>query len=120
MNKRIITAVVILAAIFLLCTTAVISTVVIADRVAETAKQLQNSPDNQENLKLFEKQWEKYEKILSLYTRHSEIENITSSVKALDSLICTDRLLFYVECDKIVTAAEHLKNTEIPYIRNIL
>jgi len=119
MNKRVITALIMLGVVFVMGICSLLTTSRIVADVCENAKQLQQTPDNAEMLKLFEKQWDKYEKILSFYTRHSEIENIGGSVRALDSLRREDEALFRIECDKIVTAANHLKSTERPYLRNI-
>ena len=118
MNKRIIAAVTMLCVVIMIGVFSLCTSIYISDNVAEIAKQLQQSPQA-DLLKLFEEQWGKYDKILSFYTRHSEIENIGSSVKELDALLKEDEKLFKLECDKIIAAAEHLKNTEIPYLRNI-
>ena len=120
MNKRIITAAVLGMVVILIGLVSVTATCVIAEKIEKQAKQLQNDPTDADALELFEKQWEKYEKLLSCYTRHSEIENIGGSVGILKILQQEDEQLFRIECDKIITAAQHMKNTEIPYLRNIL
>ncbi len=118
MNKRLTTAIIILAVIMLISTVSLVSTGIIADRIIDNAKQLQSSAADAPTLELFEDKWEKYERFLSFYTRHSEIENISESVHILDTL-AEDSHLFRVECNRIIAAAEHMKNTERPYLRNI-
>lgn len=120
MNKRISAAVMLAGAVIFIGVAAVTSTSFIADEIEIQIKQLQQDPRNTESLEQFISEWESYEKILSCYTRHSEIESIESSVSMLKCLQREDEQLFRIECSNIIAAARHMKETEIPYLKNIL
>ncbi len=120
MNKRVIAAAIIAAIVVLFGVTAVVTTCIIADDVIADIEKLQSNPNETEALEQFITKWEKQEKILSFYTRHSEIENITSSVELLKCKLNEDEALFRIECQEIIAGANHLKETEIPYFRNIM
>ena len=120
MKNRIIVAVVMVLSAVLASIGSVIATVAITNNTTEYAKQLQSNGADAETLELFEEQWSKYEKILSCYIRHSEIEDISRSVEILKTIYNQDRELFEIECSRIISAAQHLKRTELPLLSNIL
>ena len=118
-NIRVKTAVIIAAAVLLLGITSSVLTCRIADDVAAETKRLQSLPNEAEALERLSEKWDKYEKILSCYIRHSEIEDVGNPIKMLKT--CSDdEQLFESECRKIIIAAGHMKCSELPYIWNIL
>lgn len=119
MKDRLITAVVIAAAAVLIGIASVMTTVIITERVTEETKQLQSGEHDAAALELFQEQWKKYEKILSCYIRHAEIEDISRSVEILKTVYEQDNELFIIECSRIISASEHLKRTELPLLGNI-
>lgn len=118
-SKRVRAAVIIAAAVLLLDIAAAVLTCRIADDVIEQTEKLRSAPFDAEALEQLSEKWEKYEKILSCYIRHSEIEDIDTPVKMLRNY-SDDERLFSAECGKIIIAAEHIRNAELPYIQNIL
>lgn len=120
MKGRLTIAIVIAVSAIITSVASVITTVVITDRVVENTKQLQSGTADAAALELFEEQWSKYEKILSCYIRHTEIEDIGRSVEILKTIYKQDNELFEIECSRIISASEHLKRTELPLLSNIL
>lgn len=119
MKDRLITAVVIAVMAVLIGMGSVFTTVTITNRVTEQAKQLQSGKPDAAALELFEEKWSLYEKILSCYIRHTEIEDISRSVEILKTVYEQDNELFEIECSRIISASEHLKRTELPMLSNI-
>ena len=65
--------------------------------------------------------WEDYEKILTLYSRHSEIEEITSRAAVLGAAADSpDDSQWKLRCAELSEAVRHLRETEQPKLRNIL
>lgn len=120
MKGRLTVAIIIAVSAVIISVVSVFTTVTITDKVVENAKQLQSGAADTADLELFEEQWRKYEKILSCYIRHTEIEDISRSVEILKTIYKQDNELFEIECSRIISASEHLKRTELPLLSNIL
>jgi len=119
MKDRLITAVVIAVAAVMISIASVMTTITITSKVTEQTKQLQSGEHDAAALELFVEQWTVYEKILSCYIRHTEIEDISRSVEMLETIYNQDNELFVIECSRIISASEHLKRTELPLFCNI-
>ena len=118
-NIRVKAAAIIAAVVLLLDITAAVTTCRIADDVIAETEKLRSAPRDAKALEQFSEEWEKYEKILSCYIRHSEIEDIGNPIKMLKTY-SDDEQLFKEGCSKIIVSAEHIRSAELPYIQNIL
>ena len=118
-NIRVKAAAIIAAVVLLLDITAAVMTCRIADDVIAETEKLRSTPPEAEALEQFSEKWDNYEKILSCYIRHSEIEDVSNPIRML-KIYSDDEQLFESECCKIIISAEHMKNSEMPYIQNIL
>lgn len=123
--KRIWTAVILLIAVIGLCTVCLTLTERMTQSLTEDTKKLLLASDGDlsvgEKLELLDQKWERYESILSLYTRHGEIEEVGASIGLLDRLWSEGEYkLFRVVCEDVLISVRHLKETEEPKIRNIM
>ena len=83
--------------------------------------QEKSGEDAQVYLEQVRAKWEKYAHALSCYTRHSEIEDVTQCIEPLDAMLLEGQEgMFRIKCDDAINAIDHLRETEQPYIHNIL
>lgn len=64
--------------------------------------------------------WEKRNFVMSLYTKHSELEQLDASISRLKSLVDEDEIRqAVIECDRAIFYSEHLIKAEHATIENI-
>ena len=65
--------------------------------------------------------WQTYEPVVSTYSRHDEVERVSSAVRKLRPLCDSGQFdELYMTLHEISDALDHLKSTEMPSIANIL
>ncbi len=66
-------------------------------------------------------QWGKYEPVVSTYSRHDELERISSAVQRLRPLYDSRQFdELYLTLHELSDALDHFKSTELPTVANIL
>ncbi len=66
-----------------------------------------------------EERWQEYEKRLSLFVRHGELDEMTKVVAELtDYAQQKDAALFCASADKAASIIRHIYETELPTIKN--
>ena len=65
--------------------------------------------------------WKKYEPVVSTYSRHDELERVSSAVRRLRPLYDSGKFdELFLTLHETDDALDHLKKTELPTIANIL
>lgn len=77
-----------------------------------------NSKDLPEETKKFVEYWNNTEPFLTYFVRHEHIDQVSSSVVMLPSLLESDPNLFEAYLRQIKEAVEHLKHSEFPLPQN--
>lgn len=115
-----------------LCSAALLTTIHVRDSmVSLTDKAL--ALDVQDNIPNMQKDeilplidgiangWQKYEPIVSTYSRHDEVERVSSAVRRLRPLCDSGQFdELYMALHEISDSLDHLRSTELPTIANIL
>ncbi len=126
--KRIWLAAAIMAGMVILCTVFLLYTEKVTADLDRRLDRLSAAPDStsaadappQEQMDELLAVWERYEKRLSLHTRHSELEEVTAALTHMEySLSLGSRDRFLVACGDARIAIEHLREEERPLLRNI-
>lgn len=131
MSREIITAILFLL-LLTFCTYALVNTVSVSRRMSHITNEALSLTDggnpDQRSLDLLDskideisRSWKKYESVVSTYSRHDELERVTSAVQRLRPLYDSGKYgELYLTLHETDNALEHLKNTELPTIANIL
>lgn len=107
--------------LFGFCTFALLNTRHIGRQMEGLVTRTQEVKIDEPAIKRIESQWEKYEPILDIYSRHDEVERISQSIDKLRPLYDVGQYEdLKVALDEITDALEHLIHTETPTISNIL
>ncbi len=114
-----------------LCSTALLTTVHVRDNMAkltDKALAVNVSDDHpacaaeiQPLIESITTTWQTYEPVVSTYSRHDEVERVSSAVRKLRPLCDSGQFdELYMTLHEISDALDHLKSTEMPSIANIL
>lgn len=114
------------------CTSALTNTVRVSRKMSQATNEAISltesgnpAPKNRETLgakldELYDK-WMKYEPIVSTYSRHDELERVSSAIKKLRPLFDSGKYdELYLTLNETKDALDHLKKTELPTLSNIL
>ncbi len=88
-----------------------------ADDITEMTDRIYNGNGSTSEL---EREWERYSETAALYFDHNELEEVTALIGALDEVRTTDEGQFKRCCVEIKLAMEHLKESQMPKLNNIL
>ena len=118
--KRLTVALVILAAVLALGVTSLMYTKQVTRDMTQQVEQIRKEAQP-ESIKKLNTEWKKREKLLALYTRHNELENISAKVAVLEQKAKAYEAKHWdIACEELLAAIEHLEETEKPTLRNIL
>lgn len=118
--------------ILTVCTAALTNTQRVSRKMTRITKEAVfltdgGTPDVQSLEKLDEiidelsRSWDRYEPIVSTYSRHDELERVSSAVRRLRPLYDSGRFgELYLTLHETGDALDHLRKTELPTIANIL
>lgn len=130
-TREIIT-VILFFALLTFCTSALLNTVNVSRRMSKLTNEAISMTDGvtpdevrikELDSKLHELSdtWMKYEPIVSTYSRHDELERVSTAVKKLRPLFDSGKYdALYLTLHETDDALDHLKKTELPTIANIL
>lgn len=125
--KRVWVALVMMCTVFALCITELIIANKMTDHLSETLEKAQNCVKEQQIEQALQysdrvaEDWEHYHKILSMFLIHDRLEQIDQSLAVLDTnLKCEQYDDFLSEASRTTAQLEHIKDTELPTIQNIL
>lgn len=131
LNREIIT-VILFFLLLTFCTSALLNTVNVSRRMSQITEEAISMTDggkpDKNNLALLDAKinelsdgWMKYEPIVSTYSRHDELERVSSAVKKLRPLYDSGQYdELYLTLHETDDALDHLRKTELPTIANIL
>ena len=131
LNSEIIT-VILFFLLLTFCTSALLNTVNVSRRMSQITEEAISMTDggkpDKNNLALLDAKitelsdsWMKYEPIVSTYSRHDELERVSSAVKKLRPLYDSGQYdELYLTLHETDDALDHLRKTELPTIANIL
>ncbi len=107
--------------LFGFCTFALRNTRHVGRQMEALVNRVQSTEIDEQAIRRITDEWEKYEPILDIYSRHDEVERISQSVDKLRSFYKVGQYEdLQVSLDEITDALEHLVHTETPTISNIL
>lgn len=87
----------------------------------EASVESKNYNESYELANKLKEYWNSREEILVYFVRHHELDELTSAASRLSHLIKHgDVAEFSAECEKILTLINHIMESEIPYLKNIL
>jgi len=123
--KRIWAAVFIALAMVILCGALQRSAKTITDELLTRLETLSavgdGEPEGERMVRELRRAWDKSERKMSLYLRHSELEEVTCAVTRIESCWQTgEHELFLMACDEAETAVEHLWESSRLSLRNII
>ena len=85
---------------------------------AAKAEETALAAEQAEQLQLF---WEEKEKVLMLYIRHNELDQVANNLAQLEALIESgDSAAFYAKLDQTEHLVQHIFESELPLWKNIL
>ncbi len=131
MNRERISVVLFLLLI-IFCTSALLGTVRVSRRMTDITNQAISMSDmGRTDAKSIEKLdakidelsqfWQKYEPVVSTYSRHDELERVSSAVQRLRPLYDSGKFgELFLTLHETHDALEHLRKTELPTVANIL
>ena len=118
--------------LLIFCSSALLNTTRVSGRMSQITQEAismtdRGNPDKQNIVRLDAKIkelsdcWEKYEPIVSTYSRHDELERVSSAVKKLRPLYDSRKYNeLFLTLHETNDALDHLRSTELPTIANIL
>ena len=131
MNRGRITAIIsMLLAVF--CTAALVNTWNVSRNMARVTDEAlalaaEGRPDEagvaqlEQKIRQLSDDWEEFAPIVSTYSRHDELERVTSAVRRLRPLFVSGKYdELYLTLNETRDALDHLRDTELPTISNIL
>lgn len=131
MNRERVTVILFLL-LMLFCTSALLNTVSVSRRMSDITNQAISMSDggqpDAKNIKKLDAQidqlsdfWQKNEPVVSTYSRHDELERVSSAVRRLRPLYDSGKFdELYLTLHETDDALDHLRKTELPSIANIL
>ncbi len=89
-----------------------------ATEEAARAQKTAQAAEQTEQLQLF---WEEKEKVLMLYIRHNELDQVANNLAQMAGLIESgDSAAFYAKLDQTEFLVQHIFESELPLWKNIL
>lgn len=114
------------------CTAALLNTLNVSRRMSRVTNEAISmtdggKPDSENTERLgakldeISRHWERYEPLISTYSRHDELERVSSAVKRLRPLYDSGKFgELFLTLHETDDALEHLRKTELPTVANIL
>ena len=131
MNRERVTVILFLL-LMIFCTSALLGTVRVSRRMSDITDEAVSMSDggkpDSENIQKLDAKidelfrcWEKYEPIVSTYSRHDELERVSSAVRRLRPLYDSGQFdELFLTLNETGDALDHLRKTEMPSLANIL
>ena len=131
MNRERITVILFLL-LMTFCTAALLNTVSVSRRMSDITNEAISMSDggrpDAKNARRLDAKidelsgfWKKYEPVVSTYSRHDELERVSSAVRRLRPLYDSGKVdELFLTLHETDDALDHLKKTELPTIANIL
>ena len=131
MNRERITVILFLL-LMTFCTAALLNTVSVSRRMSDITNEAISMSDggrpDAKNARRLDAKidelsgfWKKYEPVVSTYSRHDELERVSSAVRRLRPLYDSGKFdELFLTLHETDDALDHLKKTELPTIANIL
>ena len=131
MNRERITVILFLL-LMTFCTAALLNTVSVSRRMSDITNEAISMSDggrpDAKNARRLDAKidelsgfWKKYEPVVSTYSRHDELERVSSAVQRLRPLYDSGKFgELFLTLHETHDALEHLRKTELPTVANIL